>query len=127
MTGLFEYYVCAQSQNRSSKIHLFSFENIQNSSVNLAILWLNNRIQMTMPLVVWAFLNYTFLVFTSLCVYLLLSDVTLAWNWSVMYVQTRPRLLQVIQISRLKKLLHSTTKYICTKIVLLHSTYIGAY
>ena len=63
MTGLFEYYVCAQSQNRSSKIHLFSFENIQNSSVNLAILWLNNRIQMTMPLVVWAFLNYTFFGF----------------------------------------------------------------
>ena len=33
LAGLFEY-VCALSQNKSNKIYLFSFENIQNSLPN---------------------------------------------------------------------------------------------
>ena len=49
LAGLFEY-VCALSQNRSSKIYLLSFENIQNSMPNQVISWFNNEIQMTMPL-----------------------------------------------------------------------------
>ena len=49
LSGLFEY-ARALSQKRSSKIYLFSFENIQNSPPNPAILGFNNRIQMSMPL-----------------------------------------------------------------------------
>ena len=44
-------YICALSQNRSNKIYSFSFENIQNRSLNPAISWFKNGIQMTMPLV----------------------------------------------------------------------------
>ena len=36
LAGLFEY-VCALSQNKSNKIYLFSFENIQNSPPNPAM------------------------------------------------------------------------------------------
>ena len=49
LAGLFEY-VCALSQNKSNKIYLFSFENIQNSMPNQVISGFNNGIQMTMPL-----------------------------------------------------------------------------
>ena len=47
LAGLFEY-VCAISQNRSSKeLYLFSFENIQNNPQNPVISGINNGIQMT--------------------------------------------------------------------------------
>ena len=44
-------YICALSQNRSNKLYLFSFENIQNSPPNPVNLRFNNRIQLTIPLV----------------------------------------------------------------------------
>ena len=47
--GWFEY-VCALSQNRSSKIYLFSFEKNQKCLPNPAISLFDNEIQITMPL-----------------------------------------------------------------------------
>ena len=58
LMGLFEY-VCALSQNRSNKIYLISFENIQNSMSNPAILWFNNGIQMTMSLSIFKKTSFT--------------------------------------------------------------------